>query len=127
MTAAGSWAEVVPKNRWFYGNPGIAAARAAPANPRQVHPGSAAVGLGGDCSEILAEWPVLAVPRLRSLYLSPGTRETRKPRLPFQNPGTLLARIADRQISGGLFQPPPRITRDEPLVGPVGSSSGDLA
>ena len=82
--------------------------------------------------------PVLArlrlVPRLRcglrtgsarSPDYSAGTRETRKPRLPLRSPGSRLPRSADRQYPAGSSQPPPRATRIEPPVGPVGSSTGD--
>ena len=67
--------------------------------------------------------------RLRYFFLSgldsPGTptklRASRKPRLPQRIVGTYLKRNADRQNAAPLRQLPPRITRFEPFVGPIGS------
>jgi hypothetical protein len=39
----------------------------------------------------------------------------RKPRLLFRFDGSFLLRFADRQFLAVLFQPPPRLTRYEPL------------
>ena len=64
---------------------------------------------------------------LARLYLSAGTRETRKPRLPYRSPGPRQMRDADRQNHAGKYQLPPRTTRSEPVAGPVGSSVGDFA
>ena len=48
-----------------------------------------------------------AAHRLRSLYLSAGTREARKPRKPSRYPDTPSSRLADRQYPAGSPQLPP--------------------
>lgn len=69
--------------------------------------------------------------RLRSgldlLYLLEASTEleaTRNPSWLSRSPGTLPFRSADRQNLGLPPQPPPRFTRREPAVAPVGSSTG---
>ena len=58
---------------------------------------------------------------------SPRTSETRKPRMLLRLAGKLWKRSADRQRSAGEDQLPPRLTRNKPLAGPVGSSVGESA
>ena len=70
---------------------------------------------------------LLAVAYVRSHHLSAETRETRKSREKSRSAGTRLKRYADWQSHSGWYQPPPRITRNEPVAGPVGSSAGHVA
>jgi len=60
------------------------------------------------------------------LIASTGPETTRKPSALPRVSGSFPSRSADRQLHGLRFQLPPRITRCEPAVGPVGSSVGDL-
>ena len=50
------------------------------------------------------------------LHFPTGTRATRKPTLLIRYVGTKLLRIAERQSCAWLSQPPPRITRYEPVL-----------
>ncbi len=81
--------------------------------------------IGGKPDVVLAGRRLRAAHRLRSLYLSAGTRETRKPRPRERDPGSARLRNADRQYPAGRIQLPPRITRSEPVAAPVGSSTAD--
>ena len=53
-------------------------------------------------------------------------RSTRNPRLESRNPGVNLPRYAERQLPAMLHQLPPRFTRSEPDVAPVGSVAEPL-
>ncbi|MGH9845338.1 MAG: hypothetical protein ACREEM_42030 [Blastocatellia bacterium] len=57
-----------------------------------------------------------AVRKPRPTGTSGGEALTRrKPRLSLRLPGGSLLRFADRQLTALLFQPPPRLTRFEPV------------
>ena len=53
-------------------------------------------------------------------------RSTRKPRPLIRYSGVDLKRDAERQLQAKWYQLPPRITRDEPDVAPVGSVAEPL-
>jgi len=59
------------------------------------------------------------------LGLLGGTAATRKPRWGSRPVGTNALRFAARQSQMASFQPPPRITRPEPVSAPGGSSVGE--
>ena len=64
----------------------------------------------------------------RATLYSSGTglaKTVRKPRRLPRPTGVSLLRFAERQPWARPFQPPPRLTRYEPLLGPVGSLVGD--
>jgi len=52
-------------------------------------------------------------------FQRPGAHK-RKPRTPNASSGPNLTRLAERQYPASLPQQPPRITRFEPVTGPVG-------
>ena len=54
-------------------------------------------------------------------------RAGRKPRLPLRDGGVLLDRADDLPLAGMPLQLPPRSTRPEALLGPIGSSFGDFS
>jgi len=56
-----------------------------------------------------------------------AARTMRKPRMSDRTSGVILSRFAERQLRALKIQPPPRLTRNEPLEGPVGSLVGDAA
>ena len=56
-----------------------------------------------------------------------GETTHRNPTKPPRRPGRLQRRSADRQLLGTKNHDPPRNTRDVPVAGPGGSSTGDWA
>ena len=83
--------------------------------------GSAVAGSGGavGCSGL---GPAIGSSSLAGLAgPAAGTRATRKPRSRPRNPGQLPQRDADWQSLPPEHQPPPRVTRNESVVGPIGS------
>jgi hypothetical protein len=69
------------------------------------------------CQNAYLTWPALLMTRGQT---------SRNPKPSLWTDGSRLKRYAERQYKAYSYQPPPRITRSEPLPGPTGSVAAAL-
>ena len=72
-----------------------------------------ALGFVREATHLFGRWFLSGLAELRR----------RKPRLSLRPPGPYQSRQAERTLRALLPQPPPRMTRPEPVSGPIGSTS----